>query len=134
MTEASNILRELLFFQTQIRLYHWSTKVYARHVASGNLYTNVDEFIDKFVEVYMGKFNGGHLKGIPFKYEKMNIELYNMDDEDIVECLNDLKDVLVNQVYPWLSNMPHHTNTDLKNLVDDLMGNVNQTLYLFTLQ
>jgi len=56
-----------------------------------------------------------------------------MDDKSIVEALNEFKSFLADDLYNWLSSMPHHSNTDLKNLVDDLMGNVNQTLYLFTL-
>lgn len=134
MSQSSDILKTLLYFQNQIRLYHWGTKIYSRHVASGHLYEKIDSFIDKFVEIYQGKFNGGSLSGIPFKYDKLDIELYNLNDEGIVVCLNDFKSMLVEDLYSWLSNMPHHTNSDLKNLIDDLMGDVNKTLYLFTLQ
>ena len=134
MSESAALLKTLLYFQTQIRLYHWGTKIYSRHIASGDLYEKIESFIDKFVEIYQGKFNGGHLKGIPFKYDNMDILLYNLTDEGIIACLNDFKSLLVEDLYSWLSNMPGHTNTDLKNLVDDLMGDVNKTLYLFTLQ
>jgi len=131
---ASEILRMLLHFQNQVRLYHWSTKLYPRHVASGDLYEKIDGFNDKFVEIYQGKFNGPHLKGVvPFKYDRIVLDLHNMDDKSIVEALNEFKSFLADDLYNWLSSMPHHSNTDLKNLVDDLMGNVNQTLYLFTL-
>ena len=133
MSQSSAFLKTLLYFQNQVRLYHWSTKIYSRHVASGNLYEKIDNFIDKFVEIYQGKYNGGNLSGIPFKYDKLDIELYNLDDNGIVICLNDFKSLLVEDLYDWLSNMPSHTNSDLKNLVDDLMGDINQTLYLFTL-
>jgi hypothetical protein len=131
---ASDILRMLLHFQNQIRLYHWGTKLYPRHVASGELYEKVDSFNDKFVEIYQGKFNGGSLKGVvPFKYESIVLEVNNIDDFLIIESLNEFKIFLADDLYKWLSNMPHYSNTDLKNLVDELMGNVNQTLYLFTL-
>ena len=134
MTEATAFLKTLLYFQNQIRLYHWNTKIYSRHIASGDLYEKIDNFTDKFVEIYQGKFNGGLLSGIPFDYKRIDIELYNLNDEGIIICLNDFKSMLVDDLYNWLSNMPHHTNSDLKNLVDDLMGDVNKTLYLFTLQ
>jgi len=134
MSESSAFLRTLLYFQNQIRIYHWSTKIYSRHIASGKLYEKIDKFNDKFVEIYQGKYNGGHMSGIPFKYEKLDIELYNLNDEGIIVCLNDFKSLLVEDLYTWLSNMPHHTNSDLKSLVDDLMGDVNQTLFLFTLK
>jgi hypothetical protein len=47
------ILRTLLYFQTNVRLYHWGTKLYARHIASGDLYKQLDTFTDKFVEIYI---------------------------------------------------------------------------------
>jgi len=130
----SAFLKTFLYFQNQIRLYQCGTKVYSRHVASGELYEKIDTFLDKFVEIYQGKFNGGWLSGTPFKYDKFDIELYNLTDQGIVECLNDFKTMLTDDLYNWLSNMNNHTNTDLKSLVDDLMGDVNKTLYLFTLK
>ena len=133
MTDSA-FLKTFLYFENQIRLYHWNTKIYSRHIASGDLYKKIDDFLDKFVEIYQGKFNGGLLSGIPFKYDKFDIELYNLSDEGIIECLNDFKNMLSDDLYNWLSNMSHYTNSDLKNLVDDLMGDVNKTLYLFTLQ
>jgi hypothetical protein len=133
MSQSSAFLKTLLYFQNQVRLYHWNTKIYSRHIASGELYEKINKFIDKFVEIYQGKYNGGSLSGIPFKYDKIDIELYNLDDNGIVVCLNDFKSLLAEDLYDWLSSMPRHTNSDLKNLVDDLMGDVNQTLYLFTL-
>lgn len=127
------ILRALLYFQTNVRLYHWSTKSYARHIASGDLYTQLDTFTDKFVEIYQGKFNGGSLKGEPFKYDTIRMELNKLDDKTVVDLLNDLKKFIATDLDNWLSSMPGHTNSDLKNIVDELMANVNKTLYLFTL-
>jgi hypothetical protein len=130
---ASEILRVMLHFQNQIRLYHWGTKLYPRHVASGNLYDKMDSFMDKFVEIYMGKYHGGSLAGNPFTYNKILLELHNINDVDVVNALNEFKAFLSDDLYEWLSNIPYHTNTDLKNLVDEMMGEVNRTLYLFTL-
>jgi len=130
---AAKLLEDLLYFQNQVRLYHWNTKLYPRHVASGELYEKIDSFIDKFIEIYMGKFNGGSLKGAPLIYKEMEIKLSNVNDAEIIKVLNDLKSVLVD-VCKWLSDsMPSYSNTDLKNLIDEIMGDTNRTLYLFTL-
>lgn len=129
---ASEILEDMLTVQTQIRLYHWGTKVYARHIASGDLYKKIDSFVDKFVETYMGKFNGGLLKGVPFKYTEMNLKVLNFNDMDIVSSLNEFKSFLAG-VCKWLSIISSNSNSDLKNMIDELMGEVNKTLYLFTL-
>jgi hypothetical protein len=129
---ASEILEDMLTVQTQIRLYHWGTKVYSKHIASGELYSKIDSFLDKFVETYMGKFNGGLLKGLPFKYTEMNLKLLNFNDVDIVSSLNEFKSFL-GGVCKWLSIISSNSNSDLKNMIDELMGEVNKTLYLFTL-
>lgn len=130
---ATEILRIFLHFQNQLRLYHWNTKLYPRHIASGKLYEKLNSFIDQFVEIYMGKFKGGKLSGNPFNYNTIKLELEKLNDSEIINLLNDFKTFLVDDLNNWLSSMPRHTNTDLKNLVDEIMGDVNQTLYLFTL-
>jgi len=61
------------------------------------------------------------------------MELNRLDDKTVVELLNDLKKFISTDLDEWLSSMSKHTNSDLKNLVDELMANVNKTLYLFTL-
>ena len=128
---AAKLLEDLLYFQNQVRLYHWGTKLYPRHVASGELYEKINSFIDKFIEIYMGKFNGGSLRGVPLMYKEMEIKLLNMNDSGIIGVLNDLKGILVDSC-KWLNDMPY-SNADLKNLIDEIMGDVNRTLYLFTL-
>ena len=79
----------------------------------------------------MGKFNGGSLRGVPLMYKEMEIKLLNMNDSGIIGVLNDLKGILVDSC-KWLNDMPY-SNADLKNLIDEIMGDVNRTLYLFTL-
>ena len=46
------------FFQLreQIKLYHWQTHSYARHKATDDVITALDETIDEYVETYMGKY------------------------------------------------------------------------------
>jgi len=40
----------------QIKIYHWQTMTYARHKATDDVLKELDENIDMFVEVYMGKY------------------------------------------------------------------------------
>jgi hypothetical protein len=88
---ATQVLHIFLHFQNQLRLYHWNTKLYPRHVASGELYGKMDSFLDQFVEIYMGKFKGGILSGKPFKYNIIKLELENLNDSEIINLLNDFK-------------------------------------------
>jgi len=81
----------------------------------------------------MGKFNGGVLKGVPFKYTSMNIQISYKNDVDIIDSLNEFK-IFLSGICTWLNkSLPSYSNSDLKNLIDEIMGHVNQTLFLFTL-
>ena len=51
----SEIICKLVESQIQLKFLHWQTKSYAKHQAYGNLYGDLDELIDDFVEACMGK-------------------------------------------------------------------------------
>ena len=123
----SKLLTVFLSIQQQIRLYHWKTKSYPRHIASGTLYTTLDSLIDTFIETLQGKMDGKRIE-----YDSISINLYSVDDSEIITILKDFKEFLVTDVEKYLKN--GMSNTDLKNIRDEMLTKLNQTLYLFTLQ
>ena len=48
----------LLTLLNQLKIYHWKTKSYAQHNAFGDVYETLDELIDTYVEVFIGKYGG----------------------------------------------------------------------------
>jgi hypothetical protein len=52
---SSSQIHYFLTLRNQIKLYHWSTGSYARHKATDEAVARLDEHIDKYVEVYLGK-------------------------------------------------------------------------------
>lgn len=115
------------FFQMreQIKLYHWQTKLYSRHKATDSVIDALDEHIDKYVEVYMGKY------GRPKLTTRTNtIKVSNLSEANILkfikQCITVLQTTLVKNLKP--------TDTDLVNLRDEMLGELNQLLYLFTLR
>ena len=48
--ENSEIICKLVEAQIQLKFLHWQTKSYAKHQAYGNLYGDLNELIDDFVE------------------------------------------------------------------------------------
>ena len=50
------ILNLLLQTQSQMRILHWQTTSYARHMAFGGFYDAVDDLLDKLIECYQGKY------------------------------------------------------------------------------
>ena len=114
----------LVFFLTasaRLKLYHWHTKSYPRHIASDSLLTSLTANIDQFVEVLLGKLAGDRI-GVD-----ENIRLITYSDSGMVEYLREIKSSL-SQIY---SSVEEHT--DLCNILDEMVGSVNKTLYLFTL-
>lgn len=108
----------------QIKLYHWQTKVYSRHKATDGVIDSLDESIDKYVEVYMGKY--GRMK---VNTETGTIRIRNLTEKSIIgfikNCINYLNNELVKKL--------KETDTDLVNLRDEMLAELNQLLYLFTL-
>ena len=112
------------FFQMreQIKLYHWQTKSYARHKATDSVIDSLDEHIDKYVEVYMGKY------GRPRMTPRTNtIKVGNLSEASIVKFIKTCINVLVNDLARGLKS----TDTDLVNIRDEMLGELNQLLYLF---
>ena len=109
-----------------IKLYHWKTHSYATHKATDDLYSKINEHMDKFVEVLLGKTG--------MRTDLMNkkqISLYDLKSQSELETkVNSFKGYLVN-----LSNhkaMKVMTNTDLLNIRDEILGDMNQFLYLLS--
>ena len=122
----SKILLAFLTFQTQLRMYHWSTNKYNRHIESGKLYQKIDDIIDQFMETLQGKIG-------TVSYKKALIKLRSTSDTTIVEDMNKFKLFLTRDIESFLNRFSH-ANNDLKNIRDEMLGSVNQSLYLFTLR
>lgn len=122
----SKILLSFLTFQTQLRMYHWSTKKYNRHIESGNLYEKIDTLIDQFMETLQGKLG-------PVTYKKALLKLRSTSDSGILGDMNKFKIFLSRDIELYLNRFSH-MNNDLQNIRDEMLGAVNRSLYLFTLQ
>ena len=114
----------LLHSRTQTHIFHWQTKSYPRHKATDAVITALDESIDKYVEVYMGKY------GRPRMTARNNtIRVTNLSENGILKfiksCIAYLEKDLTKKLKPQ--------DTDLVNLRDEMLGELNQLLYLFTL-
>ena len=109
-----------------IKLFHWKTHSYATHKATDDLYSKFNEHMDKFIEVLLGK-SGTRIDLM----NKRQISLYDLNNQDeLVSKVNSFKGYLVN-----LTNnkaMKIMTNTDLLNIRDEILGDMNQFLYLLS--
>jgi len=109
-----------------VKLYHWKTTSYATHKATDELYSKLNENIDSFIEVLLGK-TGTRTDLMSQK----NIRLIDLSSqESLKKEIDSFKGYLIslddNKVMNQMSN------TDLYNIRDEILGNLNQFLYLLT--
>jgi hypothetical protein len=121
---SAEIVHLMMTLRDQIKLYHWQTMNYPRHIATNDLVTKLDANIDSFVEVYIGKYGRPKLTG-----KTATIHLRNHSDKEATK--------MIEEAIEWMSNdLPRKlkkTDTDLFNIRDTIVADLNQTLYLFTL-
>jgi DNA-binding ferritin-like protein len=116
---SSEIIQFFFDFQLNLKFYHWNTTSFARHKASDSLGDELLKLIDKFVEVYIGRY------GRPKISKKMSVEYGLMNDKEIINYLKSKRE--------YLEKLDVKA-TDLLNIRDEIVENINQTFYLFTLE
>jgi hypothetical protein len=122
----SRIIKFFFYLQCNVKLYHWNTTKYPRHIASDKLFDNILEHADKFMEVYIGKYGRSKITKADDK-----ITLENCDDKDIIRVIREAIKFVKGDLVKLLNNKE---DTDLLNILDELSADLNQTLYLFTLE
>jgi hypothetical protein len=120
---SADIVHLMLTLRNQVKLYHWQTMAYPRHIATDELVTKLDANIDQFVEVYVGKYGRPKLSG-----STSTIRLRNHSDKEATALLQEAIDWMSTD----LSRKLKKTDTDLLNIRDTIVADLNQTLYLFT--
>lgn len=122
---SGNIVKNFMEMLNCIKIFHWQTRSFAKHKASDELYEELNENIDKFIETLLGK------KSTRIQHlEKRNI-LYN-------ECIsgNDSIKNIVLKFCEFLEDMDMYfdkkKDSDLLSIRDDILGSLNKFLYLLT--
>lgn len=113
-----------LTMREQVKIYHWQTFSYPRHVATNDLVTKLDASIDQFIEVYISKYGRPSFTG-----KTSTIKLHNFKDSEMTQFVKDAVSWLENDLPSKLKK----TDTELLNIRDTLVTDLNQALYLFTL-
>jgi hypothetical protein len=121
-----NLITKLLSVQAQLRVYHWQTKSYAEHKALGKLYAALDPNIDLFIETFSGKKGGVPSAKDNFTFIAENYK----DNKTVVAFLDEFSVYLTQDV----SSMLDMKDTDLLNIRDTMLGDINQTKYLLRLK
>lgn len=114
-----HIVTMFLQMLNTVKLYHWKTFSYAQHKATDELYANLNQNIDTYVETMLGKTGGRvNLTG-----QKMLPLLDYTNVDDFKEEVDKYKQFLINIDID---------ESDLLNIRDEILGNLNQFTYLLT--
>ena len=109
-----------------IKLYHWKTHSYATHKATDELYGKLNENMDHFIEVLLGKSGE-------------RIDLTKQKSIPLIDLSS--PEALKKEIYSfkgYLASLDKNaamklmTNTDLLNIRDEILGDLNQFLYLLS--
>lgn len=118
----------ILFLEVllMIKLFHWKTHSYATHKATDELYSSLNEKMDQFIEILLGKVNN--------RINLLNNKTINLFDltskEQLINKITSFKSYLVdlnnNKAFNLMSNY------DLLTVRDEILGDLNKFLYLLT--
>ena len=123
--EQEIVIKYLSLLNT-VKIYHWKTQSYSTHKATDELYAKLNKDIDKFVEVLLGKIGNRvdltKVKSIPIcdftsleqmkkKVDSFKSYLVNLDSNKVMRSMS---------------------NSDLFNIRDEILADLNQFLYLLT--
>jgi len=109
-----------------VKLFHWKTSSYATHKATDELYTKLNDNIDSFIEILLGKSGTRiHLTN------NKNIRLIDLTSaQELKREIEKFKDYLVS--LDDNKYMKRMSNADLYGIRDTILGDMNQFLYLLT--
>ena len=120
---SAEIVNLMMTLRDQVKLYHWQTLNYPRHIATNDLIPKLDTNIDQFIEVYVGKYGRPKLSG-----KTSSIYLRNHSDKEATKMIQDAIQWLTVNLTKKLKS----TDTDLLSIRDVIVADLNQTLYLFS--
>jgi hypothetical protein len=109
-----------------IKLFHWKTTSYPTHKATDDLYTKFNLNMDSFVEILLGK-TGMRTQLTSDKTIRLN-DLNSI--EELKSAVVEFKSYLVS--LNDNAAMKKMLNTDLFNIRDTILGDMNQFLYLLS--
>ena len=110
-----------LFMSLQLtnKLYHWNTTSFARHKATDQFDDIISNFIDKYVEYYIGRYK------IKPDIDGIKINKEHLTDIGFIKLFQDMKNIL---------DKFKIDASDILAIKDELLGEINKMLYLLELK
>jgi hypothetical protein len=120
--EESKVMEYFLGLLGQVKVFHWSTMKYGQHKALDDLHSSLSSSVDKFVEVFLGKY-----KKQPVKVFKITMDA--VSDMTKLDKFLETERENIRKMYSSFSKV-----SELQNIMDEMMGAFDQAIYLCNLQ
>jgi DNA-binding ferritin-like protein len=111
-----------LWLRNQIHLFHWQTEVGDAHKALGDFYDGFLDKLDNLTEVCMGKH--GRVLATP----TITKPLQNLKDVNVQEFV----DIQISY-YEKLRAEVYSDSSDIQNIIDEIIADMNKLKYLLTM-
>lgn len=121
--KKSRIVQTFLEMLNTVKLYHWKTHSYAQHKATDELYSKLNENIDTFVEILLGK-DASRIKMV----EKRCRLIDSQNTSDFKSRIYEYREFLID----ISKYFDAKRDSDLLNVRDEILGHINQFLYLMS--
>jgi len=119
------IIENFIEMLNTIKLYHWNTHSFSQHKATDELHERLSKNVDKFVEVLLGK-RDSRIKHIQPKIPIVN----NRTSKSFKHQIYQYREYLIGMN----RCLDPKRDTDLLNIRDEILGDINQLLYLLSLK
>lgn len=121
--KKSHIVRVFFEMLNMVKLYHWKTRSYAQHKATDELYGKLNDNIDKFVEVLLGKDES--------RINMLEKQIKLLDTDNVTDFKSKIYEyrTFLHDMNFYLDNKK---DSDLLSIRDDILVDINQFLYLMT--
>jgi DNA-binding ferritin-like protein len=119
----TKIIEIFLGILNSVKIYHWKTYSFSQHKSTDELYSKLNENMDTFIEILLGKDENR------FTIMNEKIDLYNFKNvKKFKQRIYNYRDFLI-----YLSKvLDSEKDTDLLSVRDEILGHINQFLYLMT--
>lgn len=119
--KVDQYVAQWLALRSQIHIFHWQTKSFAEHKALDAFYTEIVDLLDEFVETYQGRFERIQFAATSAKVENYKKWAPLKHLQAFVKASEGMKKTL--------GEKP----SDLQNILDEIVGLTQKTIYLLSL-
>lgn len=114
------IIQYFLGLLSQVKLFHWATMSYSKHIALDSLHGALSDKVDSFVECYLGKYKKQPLKSFTIQTKAVS-DTSSMDK---------FLDATCDQLSAIHKALEKEKAPELNNILEEMMSEIDKTVYL----